>query len=353
MDKEKKTFHPGVFTQSSSARKQKKVRKRSILKSRPHQITLNRILPIESIEEPYRIQVLMHDFTLKHTFDMALHNQYILNLYKSVPILQPGLESLKDLLQKKSVWCFRNQFMRTVFKRLANMWLYKKYKSRFLNTTDVVTLETPKKPVYIFDAKAKGVYVYEALTLKRMIDSDLSYTDWLFPDPQMPRNAWTNCSFTVPQLMTIQRGFYKYELTSSYLELFKKARWKLLPYLETYKVPIKLEGLKNMIRNKTSEEFITLLTEFIEDEHEYHDIEYATHLVILKWAVVHCQTDAYMLEWTNLFEDYNRICIFNGGRILGRADPLFDRLHDSTYVLLRKNKDIARLGRQRLYRAIK
>lgn len=344
-------FHPGKLPDPKPQKRRKG--KRSLLKKNHKVHTLNRLLPLESPDSPYTTEFLMHGFSLINTFQMATDNEYLLNFYETTPILKPYLETLKNSVQRRAVWCFRNQMVRTVFKRLAQLWLYKKYKGRFLNTTDVATLEVPKKAIHVFDSKAKGSYIFEASTLKRSIDSDLSFTDWLFPDPLMPRNAWTNCPFTLAQLVAIQKGMYKHEITSPYLELFKKTRWRILPYLETYKVPIKLEGLKNMIRNRTSDEFITLMTEFIEDEHEYHDIEFQTHLVILKWAVTNCINDTYILQWIPLFEEYNRLCILNSSRVLDRGDILFDGVHNSTYYLLTKHKEIARLGRQRLYRAIK
>lgn len=344
-------FHPGNFPDPKPPKRRKG--KRCILKKKTLNHSLNRLLPLESPDSPYITEFLMHNFSIASMFQLASSNEYLLNFYQTTPILNPYVQTLKDSIQRKADWSFRNQVLRTAFKRLAQLWLYKKYKSRLLNTVDVATLEVPKKPIYVFDSKAKGSYVFEATTLKRSIDSDLSFTDWLFPDPQMPRNAWTNCSFTLAQLVAIQRGLYKYEFTSPFLELLKKARWKLLPYIETYRVPIKLEGLKNMIRNKTSDEFITLMTEFIEDEYEYHDIEFQTHLVILKWAVIHCIQDAYIIQWISLFEQYNKLCILNSSRVLDRGDILFDAVHNSTYCLLTKHKEIARLGRQRLYRAIK
>jgi hypothetical protein len=142
-------------------------------------------------------------------------------------------------------------------------------------------------------------------------------------------------------------------MCSVFLESYKQAKWDRLQYLETYKIPIKLAGLQNMLRNKTSEEYIVLLSEFIEDEFEYHDIEYASTLTILKWSVVYCSSDPYIQQWTDTFEDYNRICIINSSRVLDRADALFDTIHVDSYTLLRKNKEIARLGRQRLCAAIR
>jgi hypothetical protein len=344
-------FHPGCISRTKLKPKLKP--KRCLVKTKRPLLKLNRLLPLESIEESYQTGFLMQHFSILNTFKAGSDNLALVAFYESSPVLQPSVLNLKRTLQRRSVWFFRNQGLRTAFKRLAQIWLYKKYRGRHLNSVDVATLEEPKKPIYVYDAKAKGVYGFEATTLRRSIDSDLSFTDWLFPDPQAPRNAWTNCPFTIPQLLSIQTALYKYEMCSIFLQAYKGARWNLVQYVEIYKVPIKLAGLQNMLRNKTSDEYIVLLTEFIEDEFEYHDIDYASTLTILKWAIVHCNSDPYMLEWTDCFEEYTRICIFNSSRVLDRADALFDRTHVISYALLRRHKEIARLGRQRLCAAVR
>jgi hypothetical protein len=347
------SFHPGLFPISSSTRKRKPKPKQCHVKSKARLPSLNILFPIDSIEAPYRMEFLMQKFSVSNTFRNNAGNQQLLMLYQNTPMLQPYIQSLKDSFQRRGLWMFRNQSLRTAFKRLAQLWLYKRYRGRYLNTVDVATLEEPKKAISVYDSKAKGMYTFEATTLKRCIDSDLSFTSWLFPEPHIPRNTWTNCAFTIPQLLTIQRGLYRYEMTSVFLEIFKKSRWNLALYLEMYTIPIKLEGLRNMIQNTTSDEYITLISEFIEDEHDYHDIEYVSHLTILKWAVSHCTKDAYMLEWVRVFEEYTRICIYNSGRGLDRADTLFDSIHDDTQVLFQRTREIARLGRQRLYETIR
>ena len=43
------------------------------------------------------------------------------------------------------------------------------------------------------------------------------------------------------------------------------------------------------MRNKTSEEYTELMCEFLEDEFEYHEIDFTSHLIILKWAAVQCR----------------------------------------------------------------
>ena len=353
------TFHPGhISTVKSNLNtninpKSRRKAKRCLAKLKQPPVKLNRLLPLKSVEEPYQVGFLMQHFSILNAFKTPSDNQTIITLYESSPILQSSVLKLKDMLQRRNIWFFRNQVLRTAFKRLAQVWLYKKYRVRHLNSVDVATLEEPKKPVYIYDARAKGVYMFEAATLRRSINAELSFTDWLFPDPQPPRNAWTNCPFTIPQLLTIRKSLYIHEMCSVFLESYKQVKWDLLQYLETYKIPIKLAGLQNMLRNKTSEEYIVLLSEFIEDEFEYHDIEYASTLTILKWSVVYCSSDPYIQQWTDTFEDYNRICIINSSRVLDRADALFDTIHVDSYTLLRKNREIARLGRQRLCAAVR
>lgn len=340
-------FHPGCPGYAVPATSGKRKAKRTIRTTKPTKKP-QALLPIESIPEEYRIQYVMHTYSIPDTLCRTLESTVLIKLYEDTEILRPYLSSVKQAHHRMQGWSFRNQFLRTVFKRLAQLWLYKRYRGRYLNTIDVATLEEPKKAIEVYNAKAKGTYVFEAASIRRSIQDDLSFTDWLFPDPQLPKNPWTNCPFTTAQLIRIMHELYRYQMSSHFLESFRACKWDLLEYSVRYKVPIKIDGLKNMIRNKTSEEYTELICEFIEDEFEYHDIEFASHLIILKWAAVHTPTDPYMAHWATQFESYHRICILNGSRVLDRADDIFDTMHNITYVLLRKNSQIARLGRMRL-----
>jgi hypothetical protein len=337
-------FHPGILPSKDVPKKGKKP---CLVKTSPP-YKKNAILPIEHIDHKYQIEYAMQSFSLKKMYSNIAERLQLLLFYSGKPILEPYIEKIKESTIRLCSWEKENQRLRTIFKRFLQIWMHKRYKSRFINSVDVITLERPKNPIYVYDAKAKGVYQYEASTLKKSIDDDLSFTEWLFPSPKSPRNAWTNCSFTTLQLISIMKQMYAYEMTSSYLELFKKSKWNLATYTELYRVPIKLEGLKSMLRNTTSEEYTTLLTEFIEDEYEYNEIEFASHLVILKWCAFHRNRDVYMRRWSNQFEAYTRLCILNGGRFLTRNDPLFDTVHINTHELLHDNGEIARLARERL-----
>jgi hypothetical protein len=345
-----KEFHPGYLPLANAplTSPSKKKKKPSLRKSNPTVYKRNAVIPVHHIDPKYQIEYAMQSFSIKKMYKNTTDRLQLLLFYSGKPILQPYIETVKEATIRLQMWDKQNQRLKTIFSRFLQLWLYKRYKTRFINSVDVVTLDIPKKPIYIYDAKAKGVYQYEASTLKRSIDADLSFTEWLFPAPKVPRNAWTNCSFTIMQLLSIMKQMYAYEMTSTFLEAFKKVKWDLKVYIETYRVPIKLEGLQSMMRNTTSEEYTTLLTEFIEDEYEHHEIEFISQLTILKWAVFHRHSDMYMQRWSKIFQEYTHMCILNGSRILSRIDPLFDTLHNETYTLLRENKEIARLGRERL-----
>lgn len=335
------TFHPGYTPTKKPKRK--------------HHIGTNRIqalppflFPIEGIAEKNRLQYAMQSYSIVSSHKRAELNAELVQLYEANELLKPNLPRIKQAMYQIGYWTFRNQFLRTAFKRLVQLWLFKRYKGRCLNTIDFATLEEPKRAIELYDSKAKGMYVFEAASLRRSIQDDLSFTDWLFPDPQPPKNPWTNCAFTIPQLLTILHGLYAHQMTSVFLEGFKHCDWNLREYATHYKIPIKLEGLKSLIGNKTSEEYTELMCEFIEDEFEYHEIDFTSHLIILKWAVKQRPEDTYMKRWTAQFEYYNRLCILNGSRVLDRADDIFDGLHNATYALFLKNSEIARLGRERL-----
>jgi len=85
-------------------------------------------------------------------------------------------------------WFIMEQKYKIAFKKLLNHWLYNKYKDRKLNTEDPVTLQEPENPVHVFDVNRRGMYIFEASCLKKRIETELMYSEWLFPEPKHPKN---------------------------------------------------------------------------------------------------------------------------------------------------------------------
>jgi hypothetical protein len=82
-------------------------------------------------------------------------------------------------------------------------WQIKKCIRNCKNTEDPVTMDIPKNPVRVIDFKNRISFLYEAASLKRVIENRLLFSDYMFPEPKTPVNLLTNQSFTYGQLISI------------------------------------------------------------------------------------------------------------------------------------------------------
>ena len=151
------------------------------------------------------VSIRIHLTSCNHDFVSRLHylktkNEQILKKKKEETDKLDFYEALQKSL---NAWFRKEQRCRFAFLKLVQVWIYKKYKTRILNLNDPITIVIPQTPVYIFDVKIRGMYVFEASTLINHIDSELLYSEWLFPKSKHPRNPLTNIEFTDSQKLSI------------------------------------------------------------------------------------------------------------------------------------------------------
>jgi hypothetical protein len=259
-----------------------------------------------------------------------------------------NLEAIKVENELLEEYVRIEQFIRTTLKRFIQLWMYKKYKNRKLNTEDPATLCIPEKPVYVYDTKIKGVYTFEAVSLRKSIENNLTFTDWMFPEPIRPRNPFTNISFTNSQFYEIVRQLRTLNMTSWWLEAYMSLQMNINVFTTYHKIPLKLNNLNTIIRNKKSEEYIENLTDFIEKYFNIHEIQFLSHLIILKWAVIYLADDEYMQKWSDLLYEFIKIGILNNIPEFDVDNPAYDGIYSKTLTLLNKNNEIARIGKLRL-----
>jgi hypothetical protein len=270
--------------------------------------------------------------------------QYLVlkNYYKS-----NTLNIYNNILEKQKNIQF---IVKTVvsLRRFVQLWLYKKYRARQLNTEDPATMCIPTKPIHIFDARAKGVYSFEMSTIKKQFTTDLSYSDWLFPHVRQPKNPFTNLPFTESQLIYIINVLKNNSMTNSYIEAYRETKFNEKKYQEEYYIPLRLRALDDIIVNTSSDQFTELLFEFIEDQYDYHECPIKSYLNIINWAIHRKPSDLYIKKWIDIFYNFMRIEIINGKDYLDDNYELADKYYTTTKTLLYDTKELARLGHMRL-----
>ncbi len=280
-----------------------------------------------------KLKMLREEFTL---YTNIQDKQY------KIPI-----EILKEDLELKEKWFQIESRCITAFRSLVALWLYKKYSKRQLNTEDPATLCEPTKPIQIFDGIVRGMYVFEAVTLKKHIEGALSYAEWLVPYPKPPTNPLTNIPFTKAQLLKILDDMRSYRIGSWIFEAYRRLEFIVPIFREIFMVPVKIRALEDMIRNPTSENTIELVTEFVQEEFDSGEIPFTTHLEIIKWAIEKMPEHPYIQEWMTLYHSYTSSVILHGANIDKINDIEID-IHNSAMELFERHDQILELGRLRL-----
>lgn len=337
-------FHPGTIRMSSKKQKPKKPFKGA---STPT-VHVGGFAPLNRF--PPDVQ-----FHMAFCLTSYMERQHSLSSYttqiqclKRMRLFKVDVSQMERDYQTRIYWYNKEQNLRYCFKKLVNAWLSKRYRSRHLNTDDPGTLSPPVKVIELFDTRTRGTYFFEASTLKRAMEAELGYCDWLFPEPKHPKNPLTNLVLTEGQRIKALYELRKWNMTSWILEAYHDCCWNIDTFRQNYYVKLKLTGLDDIVRNPSGEELQEMLEEFIEEHYEYHEINYNAHLSILRWAVKYSVTDAYMADWIGCFKSYYKLEILYGKPQVLNNPELTDPIYDKTLLLFEKSSELARLGKKRL-----
>lgn len=255
--------------------------------------------------------------------------------------------TLLEGIREQEHWFMIESKCRTAFRNLVGRWLFKRYSTNALNTEDPATLSEPVQPIRIFDAAAHGTYIFEAASLRKSMERDLNYCDWLFPEPFHPKNPLTNLPFHMGHRIYILQQLRAYNQGSWILESYHKTKWNLKAFRDIFLVPLKTRALQDICRNPTSEETIEHMLDFIEDQYEYHQIYRPEILTILKWAAKYRPTDPYMLDWLQAFKKIYSVQIIYGEHFMNTNTNIQQTLYGITRQLFKQIKTINRLAKYR------
>lgn len=338
-------FNPGKL--SSSKKKPKKVPKNGSCLSLKD---MGPTVPISMIHPKYQMIALFTPKSIQLRHKAAQQRLNVASTLSKYKLYKDYADKIRA--DNGCLMCYLSMDQKIKYKlrKFVKLWIYKKYSGRFLNTVDPATLSEPVKPIQVFDTRLRGTYIFEASTIKKVFDQALVYCEWMFPCPQNPKNPLTNIPFGEGQRLAIASQLRKYDMGSQFLEAYRAHRWNLKNYSTFYSVPIKLEYLKGLLRNTSSEETIEYFTEFLEEHYEYHDVRFKGYLNILKWGLLKMNNDPYMKEWMRVFEKYHEILIVHGVDYF-HENEVSHIIYNTTRRLFDKYADLARLGRERLLTA--
>jgi hypothetical protein len=335
-------FHPGIFPNPKP-----KVKKCLVKNSLP--IKVGPLIPLNKLPPELRLDFLFIKQGIQNRYEyLECEKNSIreLSLYR----LNINIDILKyeNRLKRLRFWIRKDQHVRTVLRRFVQLWLYKHYKTRFVNTEDPATLSIPRLAIHVYDTSVKGTYVFEAFSLRKSIQMNLTFTDWMFPAPSPPKNPLTNLPFSMPQMLRILEQLRAANATNWWIEAYYQSKFNLSSLTNVFSIQLKLNSITELVRNRSSEEYIEYLQEFVEEQFDAHDIEFTSYLTILRWAVIHLPNDPYMMKWASAMYEFKKVRILYSISDTVIDHILFDPLYPLTLRLFYKTGELARLGRLRL-----
>jgi hypothetical protein len=204
-----------------------------------------------------RLEIYMMNNSIKRAYNMLI-------AYKT-PIWMNEYKQLK-------CWYFFHMRRRYLFRILLTMYLSSISKKSMKNIEDPCTLMIPVEKVLCIDVNQRCCYQFEARSLQKMFRSSLGYNDWLFPCPVLLKNPLTNIPFHVGQLVTIVRQLRFFNRTSWMIEAGLRYMGRKDMFRTLFMLPLQFYGIKDIVRNTSSEVAIELFDEFVYNEYEYHGV---------------------------------------------------------------------------------
>ncbi len=215
--------------------------------------------------------------------------------------------------------------IRRRFSRFVALYRLHRMRRRPLNNDDPATLSPPRTPIVLHDWTAKGVWCFEAASLRDHISAELSHVSYGFPKSLPPRNPLTNLPFTYGQLLSVRRQLCALGKTNSIIEGFYELNFKVGVYQSVYWKAIQLRAFERSYADERGDEFREKFREFF-TELVYTLIKMDMRAQIdelFHWAVGRAVGMPYMQEWKGIYRQYQLT------EILYKEDPCYGRMHAS------------------------
>lgn len=164
-----------------------------------------------------------------------------------------------------------NQRIRRLFKRLVQRWRVARL--RQVNTEDVVTMEAPKSPIWVYDWTNRTKYVFEAATLFKGFRTSLTLSEGLFPTPQSPKNPFTNQPLSYAQVHFTMNALRATGFADWVTESYRAHSYDVELYRKRCHTMLRTTALKRLFADQKSEEYTDLLYDFIDFCHDNAEVE--------------------------------------------------------------------------------
>ena len=160
----------------------------------------------------------------------------------------------------KVAYIYRKIFhFNNMFNRIISSMKVKACIKNVMNVDDPVTMEVPRKPVYVLNFKRRCSYVYDANSLKRAMENRLLNSNWMFLEVKEPVNILSNEEFTLYQYVSIYMQLREHRQFSYILERFRHARFDISVFEKYNKQYLKLMSIEHHFRDEVDNSRSTVI----------------------------------------------------------------------------------------------
>jgi len=322
---ERPTFHIGIKIQKKKVRKHRKV-SRNIYMNPPVKFKIYRgyrwKMPSGlKVQEGVQMKFNQLSTLCKNKIYMELYtrvkfpvlsNSFALLSNQWVP--PPSVTAYiaahreKELREWKKVRTIYSKIfiLRDLFKQFIYIRRYKACMRNVRNTEDPITLDTPKKPIYVIDIEHRCSYVYEASSMRRAIQDKILYSDYMFPKPNDPTNILTNKPFTYSQLVSITNQLYAYGEFSWILDRLRTCNFDLDRFERRHRQQLKVEAIETFFKSQPDLSKETVIDYFNVCSYN-EELPDEKHRAFLRTYTLH-PNNSIVRKWVTITKRYYIAC---------------------------------------------
>jgi hypothetical protein len=195
----------------------------------------------------------------------------------------------------------KNQRVRNAFGALARRWIRSRLRPG--NDEDLMTGTVVVNPIVLVDWDNRRTYTFEPQTIYRDMTLRLQMGNiFLIPIPMPPRNPYTNIDMNVGQFYSVVAQLRKRGVTHWSIEALHSVQYNMARYEREMNMKLRNTILHATFSNHRDVNGISLVLDFIYDEHGYHVMK--REMAVYTWAMEAVPTDPRICAWRNLCYKY-------------------------------------------------
>jgi hypothetical protein len=188
--------------------------------------------------------------------------------------------------------------------------------------------------------------------LKKHFETALKSNQYLVPISTKPKNPFTNITFSLCDQIAIINCLKNNGQTSWAIEAYKSSGYKILKFLNKYKVALRCEFIDEYINNPHAQESKDHMIDFIGYVFDIYDSELIVtneKFKLLKWCINKAPNDPFIKNWRSIYRSYYHTLYQNP--TVDENDIIYKDIFSKMFANLKKEDEYKRLAEERLFQA--